>query len=138
MIERRIDLTVPPARAWRAWTERIALWWPPGHLKHKGTMVLEGRIGGRLYERSDATEFDWGRVVAWEPTDRLAYDFFVPHGSDAPSRVEVSFVAHGTGTRVEVRHGPGHLASGVYASTAIKYAASWDDLIDSFTQYMEA
>ena len=59
------------------WTERIAAWWPADHTasgEPNLQVVLEGRIGGRIFERTAAgAEHDWGEVVAWEPPHRFVY-----------------------------------------------------------------
>jgi len=62
--------------AFRLFTEDIGGWWPvAGHAVRPdqvAAVVLEGRVGGRLYERwHDGGEADWGQVLAWEPPTRL-------------------------------------------------------------------
>ena len=62
--------------AFRVFTDEIAAWWPvAGHSVEPDqveAVVLEGRLGGRLFERwHGGGEADWGRVVAWEPPERL-------------------------------------------------------------------
>ena len=53
------------------WTSGIATWWPRDHTITKGpgvAVVLEGRVGGRIYERApDGTEHEWGEVTVWQP-----------------------------------------------------------------------
>src|SRR5207249_6157456 len=75
--------------------------------------IIEPHSGGRWYERgTDGSECNWGRVLAYEPPDRLLltwqigadwkYDPDPEHGSE----IEVRFVAEGPDTtRVEVNHG---------------------------------
>jgi hypothetical protein len=50
------------------WTERIGTWWPADHTISGApvAVVLEGRIGGRIYERTaQGGEHDCGVVTVW-------------------------------------------------------------------------
>jgi Activator of Hsp90 ATPase homolog 1-like protein len=96
--------------AFRVFTEEIGKWWALDvhslSLDRTGapaeTAFMEGRVGGRLYERmSDGTEADWGRLDAWEPPHRVAFEWFV---TGTPTQVDVRFVAEGDATRVELVH----------------------------------
>ena len=75
-------------------------------------MVFEPRAGGQVYDRAvDGSECHWGRVIVYEPPQRLVMGWHVsaqwqletdPHKT---SEVEVRFVAEGAArTRVEVEH----------------------------------
>ena len=51
------EVACPPERAFRTWTELIATWWPADHtVTGEGDLrvVLEPRVGGRLFERTRA------------------------------------------------------------------------------------
>ena len=51
------EVACPPAHAFDVWTARIASWWPADHSvsgEHGLLVVLEGRPGGRIYERTAA------------------------------------------------------------------------------------
>jgi len=55
----RLSLPVAcaPAHAFRAWTERIDSWWPRSHSESGDpslTVVIEARLGGRIFERTSA------------------------------------------------------------------------------------
>ena len=64
-----VDFT--PAEAFDLFTARIASWWPVRTHSYGGEnvkdVVLEPRVGGRLYEVTADGEQDWGRCSAWEP-----------------------------------------------------------------------
>jgi uncharacterized protein YndB with AHSA1/START domain len=74
----RISVTVPvpPAEAFRIYTECPTEWVPPGHALIKDSeslIVIEPRVGGRFYERgADGTEAIRGTLVEWAPPTRLA------------------------------------------------------------------
>jgi uncharacterized protein YndB with AHSA1/START domain len=114
-VRQEVIVAAPIERAFQTFTERFDTWWPRSH--HIGeadmdTAVLEPREGGRWFERGvDASECEWGRVLAWEPPHRVVlswqidchwhYDPDPAHGSE----VEVRFTAEGADrTRVELEH----------------------------------
>jgi uncharacterized protein YndB with AHSA1/START domain len=81
----------------------MSQWWPGGFGKDT-KVFIEGRIGGRYYERGpDGTESEIGRVTAYQPPSLVAFTFRAPSW-DFATQVEVRFVPDGTGTRVELEH----------------------------------
>jgi len=109
-----VIVKVPPAVAWRIFTEKIGAWWPlDTHKIGKAKAVdavIEPRVGGRWYERGDdGSTCDWGRVLAWEPPARLVLSWEISanwqHDPSLQTEVEVRFIAEGKdGTRVELEH----------------------------------
>ena len=103
------EVRCPPAHAFATWTERTSTWWPGSHTVSgaAGLAVLfEGRVGGRIYERTSAgEEHDWGKILAWEPPHRLAYLWHLKADPMDATEVEIRFVEAGeTMTRVEIEH----------------------------------
>jgi uncharacterized protein YndB with AHSA1/START domain len=102
------DVDCPPERAFMVWTERIAAWWPADHTasgEPNLQVVLEGHIGGRIYERtSGGAEHDWGEVTAWDPPHRFAYLWHLRRDRTDATEVEIRFVPDGAATRVEIEH----------------------------------
>lgn len=95
--------------AFDVWTARIAQWWPKDHTvstEEDLTVVLEGRPGGRIFERlTSGVEHDWGEVTIWEPPTRLGYTWHLNRDRGDATEVEVRFVARGDmATRVEIEH----------------------------------
>jgi len=107
-LEMTFDVACSPGHAFSVWTSGIGTWWPPDHTVsgRPDLVVLEPGVGGRLYERDpDGSEHDWGRVTAWEPPDRLAYDWHIGRGPEEATEVEIRFRDLGErGTRIEIEH----------------------------------
>lgn len=104
-----LDLACPPDHAFEVWTGRIGQWWPADHTVTGDpdlTIVLEGRPGGRIFERTaDGTEHDWGKVTVWEPPRRLVYLWHLKRDPGEATEVEIRFLGRGVGsTRVEIEH----------------------------------
>ena len=74
--------------------------------------VFEPRAGGRVYDRGvDGSEYQWARVLAFEPPDRLVFSWDIsPRWQietdlERTSEVEVRFVAESAQrTRVDLEH----------------------------------
>jgi uncharacterized protein YndB with AHSA1/START domain len=101
-----VDCTVD--HAFDVWTRRIARWWPADHTvsaEDDLEVVLEGRPGGRIFERrSNGLEHDWGAVTIWEPPTRLGYTWHLNRDRSDATDVEIRFLATGSTTRVEIEH----------------------------------
>jgi uncharacterized protein YndB with AHSA1/START domain len=95
--------------AFEVWTARIDQWWPRDHTVTAAdglTVVLEGRPGGRIFERlATGDEHQWGEVTVWEPPRRLGYTWHLNRDRRDATDVEVSFTARGDdATQVEIEH----------------------------------
>jgi uncharacterized protein YndB with AHSA1/START domain len=125
-IEGRTTLAVSRDRAFTLFTGSFGAWRPREyHIgsaevadvvlePHEGGRWFEPHEGGRWFERGvDGSECDWGRVLAWEPPERVLFTWqiggdwqFDPEPSHA-SEIEVRFHADApeqTTIEVEQRH----------------------------------
>jgi uncharacterized protein YndB with AHSA1/START domain len=103
------EVACPAAHAFEVWTSRISRWWPADHSvsgEDGLLVVLEGRPGGRIFERTaTGVEFDWGEVTVWEPPTRLAYLWHLRRDRADATEVDITFVDQGNSTtRVEIEH----------------------------------
>jgi hypothetical protein len=92
--------------AFATWTERMSLWWPPDHTMtgSPAGVVLEGRVGGRIYERgAQGEEHEWGVVTEWRPPDALAFRWHLGVGPERATDVAITFrPVDADTTRVEI------------------------------------
>jgi hypothetical protein len=103
------DVACPAAHAFEVWTGWIGRWWPADHTasgEANMTVILEGRRGGRIFERTAAgIEHDWGEVTIWEPPGRFGYLWHLRRDRGDATEVEIRFVDRGDETtRVEIEH----------------------------------
>jgi len=114
-VRREIVVAAPVERAFRVFTERFDRIKPREHNLLGvpiAESVFEPRAGGRVYDRGeDGSECAWGRVLAYEPPDRLVFTWDIgptwqlETDPARSSEVEVRFVAESDGrTRVELEH----------------------------------
>ena len=112
-VRKSVTVDVPVDRAFQVFTDQMDDWWIREHhigSAELGKVVLEPRAGGRWYEIGvDGSECDWGRVLDWEPPDRVVMGWQISaqwqYDPEFLTRVEVRFVAVGPDrTRVELEH----------------------------------
>ena len=93
------EVDCPVEHAFEVWTAGIARWWPTDHTVSAEAdlmVVLEGRAGGRIFERrANGAEHDWGEVTVWEPPRRLGYTWHLNRDRSDATDVEVRFMAEG-------------------------------------------
>ena len=110
-----IVVEAPIERAFRVFTQDFDRVKPREHNMlgvEIAETVFEARAGGRVYDRGvDGSEFQWARVLAFEPPNRLVFSWDIgPQWQLEPdlektSEVEVRFIAESDErTRVELEH----------------------------------
>jgi uncharacterized protein YndB with AHSA1/START domain len=116
-IQRSVTLNCTVERAFAVFTDEISSWWPldthsitAGSARTRGmaaaSVVVEGRVGGRVYEiRPDGSEAHWAEVLVWEPPHRLVLAWKPNEMRAAPTEVEVTFTELDDGrTRLDLEH----------------------------------
>ena len=139
-----ISVKAPVERAFATFTDGIAQWWPlDSHSVGAGrddvrteTVLFEGRVAGRLYERmSDGQEAAWGEVLVWEPPGRIVLSWH-PGYEDASksTEIEVRFTPEGDGTRVELEHRGWERLGERAAEAQAGYAGGWDAVLGMYAE----
>lgn len=104
---------IPIADAFEVFTLEIDQWWRRGPRyriggTHPGTLHLEPRLGGRIFEQYGAggsALHEIGVITAWEPPAHFAFTWKgVNFAPGQVTTVDVAFVASGEGTRVTLEH----------------------------------
>lgn len=146
----KVSVTVnrPPETVFRVFTQEMAAWWPLGTHSIAGTtsdgkvravaVILEGRVGGRIYERmSDGREADWGVVQVWEPPYRILFSWKPNLRAEPHTEVEVRFVPDGSATRVELEHRGWEGLREAGPQRREGYGTGWKSVLSAFGGTME-
>jgi len=139
-VTKTVTVPVPPDAAFELFTARIAEWWPL-ETHSVAADTYEGRltvtsltfgagVGGRIVESlSDGSEAEWGRVLEWEPSRRVAFTW-KPNLTDGPhTLVEISFSPAGAGTRVELTHSGWEAFDGSAEERRAGYDRGWEPVL---------
>ena len=136
MIEKSAFLMCAPAQAFVLFTERASEWWPE-LLRHTTDPRSEIRMlaNGRFWERGeDGHEVELGRVLVWEPPQRLILDFYPGTDARHPTGVVVRFAAEDGGTRIVVEHGPKPESADLWTEGAFRFERAWDLVLAGLQQ----
>ena len=122
--------------AFTVWTSRIGTWWPPDHTVtgHAEVIVLEGGVGGRIYERTaEGTEHDWGEVTVWKPPTTLTYLWHLRRDRADATEVEIRFLTQGAAaTRIEIEHRGWEQLGSAGADWRDRNRAGWQSLLPHY------
>jgi uncharacterized protein YndB with AHSA1/START domain len=142
-LRKTITVARPPEVAFRVFTEGLASWWPArthsvGH-ERVDTIVLEGHVGGRFYERlDDGTEHEWGEITTWDPPGRLGMTWHAGRGPETAQQLEIRFVAEGDGTRVELEQTGWEVLGDEAEATRANYASGWTGVLGQYADAVDA
>ena len=149
-VRRSVFVEAPPERAFAVFTEGFASWWPASHSVldvEQEAAYIEPAAGGRWYERgAGGEECDWGRVLAYEPPERLVLAWHLqgdwrydPDPAKA-SEVEVTFTREGDGTLVELEHRgfERRLDGGAQVAESVAGEGGWSGLLERYAEAAQA
>ncbi len=141
-----VEVKAPPVRAFELFTTCMGQWWPRGMTVGRNPhvdIVIEPREGGRWFERDEqGNEAEWGRVLAWEPPDRvlLAWQLNATWSYEPGlvTEVELTFCPRaGGGTRVTLEHRNLERFGKDAAAHAGKIRGGWPTLVGHFASYAD-
>lgn len=102
-------------------------------------MVFEARPDGRLLERApDGSEWVLGRITAFEPPERLSFEWF-PGLPAAPTAVDIAFQATPQGSEISIVHRA--LSAGVIEAWPHKvslFERGWDTILPALQAHIDA
>jgi len=142
VVEKSVTVSVPVRRAFEVFTAEIGTWWPlrthAVDTERSETVVMEGRVGGRLFERTPTgEEHVWGTLVAWEPPNRIVYSWHPGRGEETAQEVEITFSPEAEGTRVDIRHYGWEKLGDRLEETIASYNEGWDKVIAVYARAAE-
>ncbi len=138
-IKKQLTVSAPIEKAFRVFTANMSTWWPKQHHIGKSPLkecIVEPKVEGRWYEVcEDGSECNWGKVLAWDPPNRLmlAWQLNSKFEYDPAliTEVEVTFVALSpTQTRVDFEHR--NLDRLGNAGTIKEMDGGWGMILDQF------
>jgi len=142
-VRKELKVNLSAEAAFRLFTEGLNKWWPLAtHSvgeENAENCFFEGRVGGRIYEvMKDGKQADWGKVLVWEPYDKVSFTWYPGRTSDTAQEVTVTFSESSGGTIVELVH-TGWETLGEKAATARNgYVTGWDFVLGKYLEAVEA
>jgi hypothetical protein len=138
-VVRSVEVAVDPATAFRLFTEEIGSWYRSGKWSWNDpvrakTILIEPGVGGRWLEVWDAEAdegYELGRVLVWEPGERLVLTYRNVHMPPGETEVEIRFEPTGSATRVTLEH------RGVAKMSDAQRANAWVNFMAWFREYAE-
>ena len=137
------EVDCPQDVAFDVWTRRFGTWWPRSHSVtgvEDLEIVLEPRLGGRIFERTAAgVEHEWGEVTIWEPPTRFGYLWHLRRDRADATDVEIRFVAAGERTtRVEIEHTGWERLGAEGQTWRNRNRGGWESLLPHYRAAVEA
>lgn len=123
--------------AFRRFTREIHTWWPTethsvGRDKTE-TVVFEGRVGGRVYERQTSGETsEWGRVLGWDPPNGVVITWYPGRDPEGGQEVDVRFTTVEEGTRVDLVHRGWETLGERAQEVRDNYDGGWDPVLAGY------
>jgi hypothetical protein len=136
-VEKQIKVGLNQETAFRLFTEGINKWWPLStHSvgeEQAETCVFEGQEGGRIYETlKDGSQAEWGKVLAWDPFEKVVFTWYPTRTSETAQEVTVRFTEISGGTQVDLVH-TGWEILGEKAQTSRKnYDFGWEFVLANY------
>lgn len=144
-VVKTIETKAPPDLAFRLFTERMSAWWPSRMSigpEPPADIVVEPGVGGRWFERTKAgVETDWGRVLIWEPPQRLVLAWQIDatfcYDPEFETELELTFETSPMGARVRLEHRNLERLGESAARIAEQMRGGWAGIIEGFAKYSD-
>jgi len=139
VVRKSVRVPLSQEEAFRLFTDGIGSWWPGiTHSVAASTavaVVLEGGVGGRIFERTPEGTETWGTITAWDPPRSFATTWHPGYDAALATQLSIRFVAEGpNATRVELDHGGWAVHGDAAAERVTGYDTGWDTVLGQFVE----
>jgi len=136
-LQKQLTVSLPLEAAFRLFTDGVNKWWPLATHSVGGdqaeTCFFEGRVGGRIVEViKDGRQAEWGRVLEWQPPQRVRFQWYAGRTPDTAQQVTVTFEAVQGGTQVVLIHAGWETLGEKALSTREGYDSGWDYVLGKY------
>jgi hypothetical protein len=142
-VARSVEVDLDPTTAFEVFTEEIDAWYVRGPYSWNDPgravgMRFEPGVGGRwleLWDEVTGEGYEIGRVLVWEPGERLVVSYRSVHLPPEPqTEIEVRFEPSESGTKVTLEHrGLERLPPHVVEAFATR---AWVSFMRAFREYV--
>ena len=138
-IRHSLDVSAPPAEAFRIFTAAMDSWWPLAthsiDSERVTGCVFEGATGGRIFEtHDDGTMHLWGTVAISEPPASIVFSWHPGRPEHTAQEIELRFTPRGQGTLLEFEQ-RGWEALGDRAAPARQgYETGWPHVLARYVE----
>jgi Activator of Hsp90 ATPase homolog 1-like protein len=141
-IRKSVAVAAPVETAFRVFIAELGAWWPLASKsvsqEQAETVIVEPRVGGRVYERArSGEEHAWGEVLVWEPSSRFAFSWHPGRSAETSQEVDVRFTSVDSGTRVDLEHRGWERLVGPGGEIPEHFDSGWDEALASYVELAE-
>ena len=136
-VKKQVRVSLQMEDAFKLFTEGMGKWWPlPTHSVNDDqteTCVFERQAGGRIYEiAKDGSQAEWGKVLAWDPFEKVVFQWYPGRTSETAQEVTVTFSEISTGTLVDLVHTGWDVLGETAESSREGYEIGWDFVLANY------
>lgn len=140
----KVEVPVPPGRAFTAFASGLAGWWPAAthslSRQAESRCTLDPKPGGALEEVTpEGARHRWGTVEAVDAGRRLRFSWHPGREAESAQWVDVQFDAIPAGCRVTLTHGGWEALGEIAPILRREYAAGWPAVLgESYARFAAA
>lgn len=133
-IRKELIVPLPPAEAFRLFTQDLPRWWPVATHSLSAAdgdlptdVVVDPRVGGQITEvKPDGHHIPWARITRWDPGAAFGARWHVGRDEAEATDLLVIFTPTDTGTHIELTHGGFDALGDVATAMHGQYHTGWD------------
>jgi uncharacterized protein YndB with AHSA1/START domain len=135
ILTRTISLNCSVEHAFDVFTDKVDLWWPRGHRKHRDGALRLDRDA--LIDRSpDGSEWTMATIAEIDPPSLLRLDWY-PGSSGAPTAVEIRFAGDDSRTEIVVTHRPLLETKSNWPQRVELFEHGWNTVLSALKSFIE-
>lgn len=136
-VRKQLKVNLPVEAAFRLFTEGIGRWWPIGTHSvgedQAEACFMEGWEGGRIVEvLKDGSQSEWGKVLVWDPFQKVIFSWYPGREPDTAQEVTVTFSEIPSGTQVELVHVGWETLGDKAEASREGYDSGWDFVLAKY------